>query len=139
MPSIVYNSFYHDCFSGSINCASDSFKCALVTSAYTPSKAHSKFSDVTGEVSGAGYTAGGNAATCVVDPVDNTADTASVRFTFTDWTAATITARGCVDYKSRGGAATADELVCFIDFGLDVSSTAATFSVKMDDPVRVQN
>jgi hypothetical protein len=42
---------------------------------------------------------------------------------------ATITAAGAVIYKARGGTADADELVAFIDFGGDVSSTGATFSV----------
>jgi hypothetical protein len=34
-----------------------------------------------------------------------------------------------VIYKSRGGASSADELVCYVDFGADVSSSSATFSL----------
>lgn len=139
MASLVYNSFYRDCFVGNINCASDTFKCLLVTSSYTASKAHDKRDDVTNEVAGTGYSAGGNAASCTVAAVDNTNNDLEITFSITSWTSATITARGAVIYKSRGGAASSDELVCFIDFGSDVISTDGTFSVTVNDPIKIQN
>lgn len=139
MASLVYNSFYRDCFVGNINCASDTFKCLLVTGSYTASKAHDRRDDVTNEVSGTGYTSGGNTATPTVAAVDNTNNDVEITFTVTGWTSSTITARGAVIYKSRGGAASADELVCFIDFGVDVSSSTGNFDVTMNDPVKVQN
>ncbi len=139
MASLVYNSFYRDCFVGNINCASDTFKCLLVTSSYTASKAHDRRDDVTNEVTGTGYSAGGNAASCTVAAVDNTNNDLEINFSITSWTSATITARGAVIYKSRGGAASSDELVCFIDFGSDVISTDGTFSVTVNDPIKIQN
>lgn len=139
MASLVYNSFYRDCFVGNINCASDTFKCLLVTSSYTASKAHDKRDDLTNEVTGTGYSAGGNAASCTVAAVDNTNNDLEITFSITSWTSATITARGAVIYKSRGGAASSDELVCFIDFGSDVISTDGTFSVTVNDPIKIQN
>jgi hypothetical protein len=45
------------------------------------------------------------------------------------WASSTITARGCVYYKSRGGASSADEIVAYNDFGGDVSTTGGTFSI----------
>lgn len=139
MASLVYNSFYRDCFVGNINCASDTFKCLLVTSSYTASKAHDRRDDVTNEVTGTGYSAGGNAASCTVAAVDNTNNDLEITFSITSWTSATITARGAVIYKNRGGAASSDELVCFIDFGSDVISTDGTFSVTVNDPIKIQN
>ena len=139
MASLIYNSFYRDCFVGNINCASDTFKCMLVTSSYTASKAHDRRNDITNEVSGTGYTSGGNSATCTVAAVDNTNNDVEISFSITSWTTATITARGAVIYKSRGGASSADELVCYIDFGADISSSAGTFAVTMNDPIKVQN
>ena len=139
MASLVYNSFYYDSFVGSINCASNTFKCLLVTSSYTASKAHDKRDDVTNEVTGTGYTSGGNSATCTVAAVDNTNNDVEITFSITSWTTSTITARGAVIYKSRGGASIADELVCYIDFGADISSSAGTFAVTMNDPIKVQN
>lgn len=45
------------------------------------------------------------------------------------WTASTITARYAVMYKSRGGASSADELICLKDFVTDRTSSAGTFTV----------
>lgn len=139
MASLVYTSFYRDCFVGNINCSSDTFKAMLVTSSYTPSKTHDKRDDVTNEVSGTGYTSGGNSAVPTVAAVDNTNNDVEITFSITGWTSSTITARGAVIYKSRGGAASSDELVCFIDFGDDVSSSTGNFDVTMNDPLKVQN
>ena len=139
MASMVYNSFYRDSFVGNINCASDTFKCLLVTSSYTASKEDDKRSDVTNEVTGTGYTAGGNSATCTVAAVDNVNNDIEITFSITGWTSSTITARGAVIYKSRGGASSADELVCFIDFGSNISSSGGSFDISINDPIKIQN
>jgi len=54
------------------------------------------------------------------------------------WTGATITARGAVYFKSRGGAANLDELVAYIDFVTDVASTNGTFNLTVST-IRLQN
>ena len=111
----------------------------LVTSTYSPNKdTHDYRDDVTNEVSGTGYTAGGQAVTVTV--TDDTAnDRQDVSFTDVSWASSTITARAAVIYKSRGGASSADELVCYIDFGADVSTTAGTFTLDFTGPLRYQN
>ncbi len=138
MPSLIYNSCLDDTVKGSIDFDTDTFKMILVTSSYTAAKTHAKRSDVTNEVSGTGYTTGGNAAaaTATKDNVNNRED---ITFAITSWTTATITARAGVIYKSRGGLASADELVAYVDFGTDVTSTAGTFSVTISSPLRFQN
>ena len=45
------------------------------------------------------------------------------------WPSSNISATGMAIYKHRGGLASADELVGFIDFGGTVTSTGGTFSV----------
>lgn len=127
--SLVYDSFLYDVASGNI-VKTDTFKCLLTTSAYTENRGtHTKRSDVTNEVTGTGYTAGGNT---VVPTFTN--DTTNHRLTIvfpqTQWTSSTITARKMVCYKSRGGASSADELVFVNDFGSDVSTTNGTFTVN---------
>ncbi len=139
MQSLVYNSFFHDVLAGNINCGSDTFKCLLVTSSYTPDKAHDRRNDITNEVTGTGYTAGGNSCTLTVDTVDNTANQQTISLSITSWTSSTFTARGAVVYKSRGGASSADELVCFLDFGNDVSPSAGTLSFTFSNPLVIQN
>ena len=129
MASLIYNSAIDDMAKGAIDFDTDTFKILLVTSSYTPNKdTHDKRDDVTNEVSGTGYTAGGATSACTVTK-DTANDKVTISFAATSWATSTITARGAVVYKSRGGASSADELVCYIDFGADVSSSAATFSV----------
>jgi len=138
MASLIYNSCVRDAAIGSIDFDTDTFKMLLVTSTYSASKTHSKRSDITNEVSGTGYTAGGNAAAATVS-IDNVNNRVDVSWSITNWTTATITARAGVIYKSRGGLASADELVGYVDFGSDVTSTAGTFSVTVSSPLRFQN
>jgi hypothetical protein len=138
MASLIYNSFLEDLARGAIDMDTDTFKVMLVTSAYTENKdTHTKRSDITNEVTGTGYTAGGNTSAITV-----TKDTANDRLDITlgavSWPSSTITARKAVYYKSRGGASSADELVAVNDFGSDVTSTGATFSLALST-VRFQN
>ena len=139
MASLNYTSFFDDLSRGLVTPSTDTYKVMLVTSTYVPNKGtHLKRSDVTNEVVGTGYTAGGSAVTCTV--AKNTG-TQVVTYTFSSasWATATITARAAVIYKSRGGAATADELVCYIDFITDVTSTAGTFQFAPSSPLTIQN
>jgi hypothetical protein len=139
MASLIYNSCIRDAVTGAIDFDTDTFKMLLVTSSYAAAKSHAKRSDVTNEVSGTGYTAGGNACSVSVAAVDNTNNDVEISFTVTSWTSATITARAGVIYKSRGGASSADELVGYVDFGSDVSSTNGTFAVTVSTPLKFQN
>jgi hypothetical protein len=139
MASLVYNSCIRDAVVGNIDFDTDTFKMLLVTSSYSAAKSHDKRDDVTNEVSGTGYTAGGNACSVSVAAVDNTNNDVEISFTVTSWTSATITARAGVIYKSRGGASSADELVGYVDFGSDVSSTNGTFAVTVSSPLKFQN
>jgi hypothetical protein len=129
MASLIYNSGIDDMARGAIDFDTDTFKVMLVTSTYSPNKdTDTKRSNVTNEVTGTGYTTGGVTSACTVTK-DTANDKVTISFAAVSWSTATITARGAVYYKSRGGASSADELVAYVDFGGDVSSTAATFSL----------
>jgi hypothetical protein len=129
MASLIYNSAVDDMARGAIDFDTDTFKVMLVTSSYTPNKdTDLKRSAVTNEVSGTGYTAGGVTSACTVTK-DTANDRVTLSFAAVNWATSTITARAAVIYKSRGGASSADELVCYVDFGGDVSSSSATFSL----------
>lgn len=115
---------------GSIDLDTDDIKVMLVTSAYVPNiDTNTKRSDVTNEVTGTGYTAGGQSLAGKTVTQDNTDDEGVFDANDVTWSASTITARGAVLYKSRGGAASADELVCYFDFVTDFSSTAGNFTI----------
>ena len=138
MASLIFTSFLEDLARGAIDMDTDTFKVLLTTSSYTENKdTHTKRSDVTNEVTGTGYTAGG--VTCTVTVTKDTAnDRLDITLGAVSWPSSTITARKAVYYKSRGGAASADEIVAVNDFGSDVTSTGATFSLALST-VRFQN
>lgn len=129
MADIIYNSFKANIMNGGIDLDTDTIKVMLVTSTYVPDiDTHEDRADVTNEVSGTGYTAGGAtlaSKTVTKDTTDNEGvfDGADVT-----WSTATITARGAVIYKSTGVAAN-DLLICYLDFGSDQSSSAADFTI----------
>ncbi len=131
MASLIYNSCLDDMARGAIDFDTDTFKTLLVTSSYTPNKdTHDKRDDVTNEVAnGNGYTTGGAISACTVTK-DTANDKVTLSFAAVSWGTATFTAAGAVIYKSRGGASSADELVAYIDFGGDVSSSGGTFSIS---------
>lgn len=136
MASVLYNSFKFDLFNANINLETDTLKAMLVTSAYTPDvDAHNRRDDVTNEVAATGgYTAGGAAITCTVTQ-DNTGNRGRATFDDVLWAASTITARGAVIYKSRGGASSADELIGYIDFGADKTSVGSDFTLRVTAPL----
>ena len=103
---------------------SQTFKIALYTSAATLTAATTAYS-VTNEVSGTGYTAGGNILTISANPA-STGTTAFLDFADTTWTDATITARGALIYKDGG----TNPAVAVLDFGADKTSTAGDFQVQ---------
>ena len=130
MASLIYNSAIDEMARGDIDFDTDTFKAMLVTSSYTPNKDTHEFrDDVTNEAPATGnYVAGGETSTVTVTK-DTANDKVTIQFGAVTWSSSTITARGCVYYKSRGGASSADELVAYNDFGSDVSSSGGTFAI----------
>lgn len=104
------------------NSSGDAFKCALYTSSATLSAATTAYSS-TNEVSGTGYSAGGNTLTNVTPSTSGT--TAFTDFSDTSWSTSTITARGMEIYNSTDS----NKANSVHDFGADKTSTAGTFTV----------
>lgn len=118
---------------GNIDLNTDTFKIMLTTSTYTPNQDTDDFrNDVTNEVGASGTYAAGGGAVTLSTSYDTATNEVRVNMTDVSFTGATITARTAVLYKSRGGAATADELVAYCTEASDVSSTAGTFTI--DNP-----
>ena len=139
MASLIYDSFVDDVSKGNVTSA-DTFYLMLVTSSYVPNKGtHLKRSDVTNEVGASGTYAAGGAATACVEAKDTGNHWVTWTFTGPSFTSATITAAAGVIYKHRGGASTADELVAYVDFGANITSTAGTFAVTVSTPLKIAN
>lgn len=104
------------------NTTGDTFKIALYTSSASLDATTTAYS-ATNEVSGTGYTAGGNTLTNVTPTSSGT--TAYTDFADTTWSTATITARGALIYNSSQS----DAAVAVLDFGSDKTSTAGDFTI----------
>lgn len=131
MATQFYNSFKGKGYDSStkIDVAGDTIKCALLTSSYTPNiDTHDFFDDLTNEVSGTGYTAGGASLTTKTWTLNTSLD----KFVFdaddVSWPTSTITARYAVLYKSTGTASTSP-LIMIFDFGGNQSSLASEFKI----------
>ena len=137
MASLLQNNVVADMYAGNL-LSSHTYRMMLVTSAYTPDKDHNRRDDVTNEISGTGYTAGGEICTVTVtaDPAN---DRTIISISEPSWASATFTARRAVVYRARGGAASADELVCTLDFGADKTATGGTFTTDETTPFYINH
>ena len=104
------------------------FKIALFTSSATLDATTTDYT-VSNEVSGSGYTAGGNTLTNI-DPTTS-GTTAFTDFADTTWSSATITANGALIYNSTtDGGSTTTNAVCALAFGGDKTSTNGDFVIQ---------
>ena len=121
------NAFKLGLTDGTFDFNTDTFKIALYTGAANIGADTAAYT-TTGETSGTGYVAGGNALTVSVAPTfgavpSNT--TLYLSFDNVTWSPAAFTARGALIYKVGGGNPT----VCVLDFGGDKTATT-TFTVQ---------
>ena len=100
----------------------DVFKIALYTSSATLGASTTAYSS-TNEVTGSGYTAGGNTLTNVTPTTSGT--TAFTDFADTTWASATITANAALIYNSSKS----NKAVAVLAFGGDKTSTAGDFTI----------
>ena len=103
---------------------SQTYKIALFTESADLSAATTAYS-TSNEVSGTGYTAGGNTLTISTNPTTS-GTTAFLSFSNTTWSTATITARGALIYQSGGS----NPAVAVLDFGGNKTSTAGDFQIQ---------
>lgn len=101
------------------------FKIALFTSSASLDATTTAYS-ASNEVSGTGYTAGGETLTISTNPTSS-GTTAYLSFSSVTWSTATITARGALIYLSNGGT---NPSVAVLDFGGDKTSTAGDFTIN---------
>lgn len=115
--------FKQNCLSGLENFASGTsyvYKIALYTASADLSYETTTYT-TSNEVSGTGYTAGGEILTPIVPA--SSGQTAYVSFNNVTWTGANFTARGALIYNSTTNAA-----VAVLDFGSDKTATS-TFTI----------
>lgn len=133
MPSKLYGNFLLKALNKEVDFDTDTIKVALLSSSYTPDQdAHDYFNDVSSfEVSGTGYTAGGNTLASKTATYDSANNVIVLDAADTTWASSTITARYAVVYDSTGTSSTS-ALIGYVDFGSDQSSTNGNFTITWD-------
>jgi hypothetical protein len=108
--------------------AGHTFKIALFSAAATLSAGTTNFT-TSGEVTGSGYTTGGETITQSEPTTDGT--TGFVDFNDVTFTGVTLTARGAVIYNTTTeGSSNTTNAVCVLDFSADQTATAGNFTVS---------
>jgi hypothetical protein len=111
----------------------NTFKVALYTAAANLGTSTTVYT-TSNEVTGTGYTAGGNTLVISVSPTygnnNSGIPTAFASFTNSSWTNATFTARGALIYNSTQG----NKSVAVLDFGSDKTVNNDTFQIIFPTP-----
>jgi hypothetical protein len=132
MASKVYGNALKAAFNKEIDWDTDTIKVMLLSSAYTPNQdTHDYLDDVVAnEVSGTGYTAGGQALASKTNAYD--ASTNTVKFDAADvtWSSSTITARYAVVYDDSPATSATKPLIAYFDFTTDRASSNGDFIVR---------
>ena len=104
------------------NLASDTLKIALFTSSASLGASTTAYS-TSNEVSGTGYTAGGETLTSTT--VSTTGTTAFFDADDPTWTSASFTARGALIYNTSNS----NKAIAVLDFGGDFTVSSGTFKI----------
>lgn len=129
----VYGLFLQSLIEGRVNTTADPVWCMLVGSGYTFNQNTHKFKSViTGEITGSGYTAGGQRTT-ISTPVYNSPTkmlnipAGNMVWPSVTWTGAT----GAILYMNPDGFPdSAKPLIAYMDFGGPVSRSAQAFYIN---------
>jgi len=133
--SAVCNSFKQEVLVAGHNftaSSGDTFNLALYTNTATIDASTTAYSTGLGgqvSASGTGYALGGKPLVSATPTLDGSV--AICDFTSpVSWSAATITARGCLIYNTDAS----DKAVCVLNFGGDKTATAGTFTIEFPNP-----
>ena len=124
--SAVCDSYTQEILSG-VHLSTDTYKIALYTSNASLDASTTTYT-TTEEISGTGYTAGGNTLTGFTTYLDS--GVAILDFDDSVWSSATFTANGALIYNSSQS----NKAVAVIAFGSDISTSGGDFTVQMPAP-----
>lgn len=130
ITALMYGKAIQSAFQKRIDWQNDAIKVMLCSSTYTPNQDTHQFkSDITGEVTGTGYTAGGNTLANKTMPYTDATNVLTLRADNVSWPNSTITARYAVIYDDTPTLATDKPLLGYVDFGANQQSSAGTFEI----------
>ena len=120
------NSFKQEMLQAGQNLATDTLKMALYTALSDIGPLTTAYT-TTNEITGTGYTAGGEAVTGATISTDTQTGTVYVDFADVSWPGANFTARGALIYNVTR----ANKSVAVLDFGSDKTFTSTNNTVTM--------
>jgi hypothetical protein len=134
MASKLYGKFIQKALNKEVDWDSDTIKVALLTSSYTPNQdVHDYFDDVVAnEVTGVGYTAGGETLASKTSTYDGSTNVLILDAADVTWSASTITAQYAVVYDASGATDADKVLIGYVDFGSNQSSSNGNFTITWD-------
>lgn len=127
----LYGKVFLAAFNKEIDWDSDTIKVMLCTSAYNPDQdVHDYKNDVTNEVTGTGYTAGG--ATLSNKTITYVGSTNKIIMDADDvrWSNSTITARTAVIYDATPATDSTRPLIGYQQSDTDITSTNSNFDIQ---------
>lgn len=126
----LFGKLFLAAFNKEIDLLDDVIKVMLCTSSYTPDQdAHDYKDDVTNEITGTGYSAGG--ATLGSKTLTYTGATNKITFDAADvqWPSSTLTARTAVLYDSSPASDATRPLIGYQQSDVDISSSGGNFDL----------
>ncbi len=131
MADLIPNAFKKNIMNGTIDLDTDTVKVMLLTSSHTQNSDTQEFIDdvSANEVSGTGYTAGGETIANTAVTQDNTDDEGVWDGDDVTWSSSTITARYAAIYSDTGTPGTS-AIIAILDFASDQSSSAGDFTIQ---------
>ena len=127
----MYSKLPLNAFNGNISPLGDvgtDIKCMLCTSDYVPNQDdHEDITDITNEVSGTNYVAGG--ASLENKEWETVGRVSTFKASAVEWTDSTVTARYAVVYDNTPAADADKKLLFYIDFETDKSTSDGLFRI----------
>lgn len=121
------NSFKQEMLQAGQNLATDTLRMALYTALADIGPATTTYTGTTNEITGTGYTAGGELVTGATISTDTQTGTVYVNFADVSWPGADFTARGALIYNVTRS----NKSVAVLDFGSDKTFTSTNNTVTM--------
>lgn len=127
-----YGKAFLSAFNKEIDLGEDEIKVLLLDNTYAPLASHQYKSDLSGEITGDGYTAGG----ATLSSTSVTFDEGAQAFVFDAddvvWPGSTFTAAYAIIYDNTPADDASRPLIAFVDFGGDQVATSGVVTIVWD-------
>lgn len=129
-----YGLFFKSLLNKEVDFDSDSIKIMLMTDSYTFNQdTHQYKSSIDNEVTGTGYTAGGQALTSVTVAYDTATNTIKMDAADPSWASSTITGvKKAAIYDSTPGTDATRPLIAYLESDTTLSTNSGTLSITFD-------